>query len=189
MQGFGFDRDWGAGVYHDFPWGNAAASLTAGTGAPIYDHRNYFAAARVSYGVLTQDNFNLGISGGWGETLETMGYTLLDSERRSLRLGGADLTWLRDNLEHRVEVLGGELWDERAFAFFYRLGVLLDGEGSWKIEAQPTWLRQAGSVNRQAALCVSHQATADLTVRTEYAYDQLEDDHRVLLQLYYYGQY
>lgn len=189
MQGFGFDRDWGAGAYRDFSWGNIAASLTTGTGAPIYDRGNYMASARASYGVLVRDNFNLGVSAAYGETLETMGYTLLNPEPMPLKLAGADLTWLSDNLEHRLEVLAGTLWDEAAYGIFYRLGIILDGEGRWKIEAQPTWIRQWGVSDYQAALCVSHQLTSDLTIRTEYAYGDLEDDHRVLLQLYYYGQY
>lgn len=189
MQGFGFDRDWGGGVYRDFSWGNVAASLTTGSGAPIYDRGNYMASVRASYGVLVRDNFNVGISGGVGETLETMGYELLNSEPMRMELGGADLTWLRDNLEHRLEFLAGMLWDEPAYALFYRLGIILDGEGKWKVEAQPTWLRQAGSSNRQLAISISNQLTDDLTVRTEYAYDDREEDHRVLLQLYYYGLY
>ena len=32
MTGYGFDRDWGVGLSKDLAWGNAAASLTAGSG-------------------------------------------------------------------------------------------------------------------------------------------------------------
>ncbi len=36
MMGWGFDRDWGAGFYRDFPWGNLAGSLTDGLrNAPV----------------------------------------------------------------------------------------------------------------------------------------------------------
>ena len=35
-------------------------------------------AGRASYGVLSQDNMNLGLSLGYGKTLDTMGYELRD---------------------------------------------------------------------------------------------------------------
>ena len=31
IQGFGYDRDWGGGLYKDFSWGDISASLTAGS--------------------------------------------------------------------------------------------------------------------------------------------------------------
>jgi hypothetical protein len=192
MRGFGFDRDWGVGAYRDFSWGNAAASVTAGTGAPLYvegDYLfrgNYLGAARASAGVLAQENWNLGLSAAAGKTLETMGYTVLDRDPKRLALLSLDLTVLRNRLEHRLEAMGGELLDERAWALLYRLGIVLDGESRWKVEGQPSYLRTGDEDSVQAAVCLSHQATPDLTIRTEYAYESLEPDHRVLLQLYYY---
>jgi hypothetical protein len=188
MQGFGFDRDWGAGIYRDFEWGNAAASLTTGTGAPIYLRGNYFGAGRVSYGVLSRDNHNAGISLGFGETLETMGYTLLDSEPKPLKLAAFDFTLLADNFEHRLDMIAGELWGEKAYGASWRIGLVLDGEAAWKVELQPTWLLTGGETTRQASLCVSNQTTADLTLRGMYVYDELTDDNRVLVQVYYYAQ-
>ncbi len=82
IQGFGYDRDWGAGLYRDFSWGDVSASVTTGTGMPVYFKGNYMTAARISYGVQSQDNFNLGFSLGYGNTLDTMGYRLRDPEPR-----------------------------------------------------------------------------------------------------------
>ena len=144
-------------------------------------------AARVSYGVLERDNFNTGFSLGYGRTLSTLGYTLMDPKPLSMRLAGADLTVLQDNFEHRFELYTGEWLGEDLFALFYRFGVNLDQEGRFKIEAQMMYWKFAGEVDQRPALCFSVLATPDLTVRTEYAYDRLLNDNRFLLQLYFYS--
>ncbi len=46
MQGFGFDRDWGAGLYRDFSWGDLAASVTTGTGMPASASSGNYMAGR-----------------------------------------------------------------------------------------------------------------------------------------------
>ncbi len=89
IQGFGYDRDWGAGLYKDFSWGDISASVTTGTGMPVYMKGNYMTAARVSYGVQSQDNFNAGFSLGYGSTLDTMGYELRDPEPRRMSSCGS----------------------------------------------------------------------------------------------------
>jgi len=188
MQSFGFDRDWGAGVYRDTQWGDLAASVTTGTGAPVRFRGNWLGAGRVGYGVVNRDNYTLGLSFAGGRTLETMGNAVLEAEPADFRMLALDAALLRDNLEHRLELDAGRLWGEDAWAVFYRLGILLDGEGRWKIEAQPEYVETGGERGFQGDLCVSVLATADLTVRLLYSYNELEDDHRVVLQLYYYRQ-
>jgi hypothetical protein len=186
MQGFGYDRDWGAGIYKDFSWGDLAASFTTASGMPVYFKGNYMAASRVSYGVLNQDNMNLGFSFGYGHTLETMGYELIDDEPREMLLVGADLTILRNNFEHRFDLLAGEWLDNETYALFYRFGVNLFQEGQLKVEAQPVYWKFGGDEDYQLSLCFSSQVTSDFTVRLGYTYDHTSDDNRVLLQLYYY---
>ena len=107
IQGFGYDRDWGAGSTGIFPGEIFRPALTTGSGMPVYFKGNYMTAARISYGVLSQDNFNIGFSLGYGNTLDTMGYQLRDSEPRQMRLAGVDLTILRNNFEHRFDLLAG----------------------------------------------------------------------------------
>ena len=107
---------------------------------PVYFRGNYMTAARVSYGVLSQDNMNLGFSLGYGNTLDTMGYKLRDPEPRQMTLAGIDLTILRNNFEHRFDFLAGKWLGEDTYAMFYRFGVNLDQEGRLKIEAQPMLL-------------------------------------------------
>jgi opacity protein-like surface antigen len=188
IQGFGYDRDWGAGLYRDFSWGDISASLTTGSGMPVYfKGGNYMTAARVSYGVQSQDNFNLGFSLGYGNTLDTMGYNLRDQEPREMRLAGVDLTILKDNLEHRFDLYAGRWLDQDTYALFYRFGVNLDQEGRLKIEAQPTYWKFGEENDYQLSLCVSSQVTSNLTLRLGYTYDHSADDSIVILQLYYYA--
>ena len=143
-------------------------------------------AARVSYGVLNRDNWNLGFSLGAGQTLETMGYTMIDDEPQPMQLAGADMTILRDNMEHRFDVLAGKWLDKDGYALFYRFGINLDQEGRLKIEAQPTYWKFGEDRNYQMALCISAMATPNLTIRTAYVYDDNTNDNRFLVQLYYY---
>lgn len=188
IQGFGYDRDWGIGAYRDFSWGDAAATVTTGSGMPArYSGDNAMTAARISYGVLSQDNWNVGLSAGSGRTLDTMGYTVRDSEPRRMILAGADLAILHDNLEHRFDVLRGTWLGEDTYALFYRFGVNLSEENRLKIELQPTYWKSGDERNYQLALCVSVLATSDLTVRTAYVYDDITNDNRFVLQLYYYS--
>jgi opacity protein-like surface antigen len=186
IQGFGYDRDWGGGLYRDFSWGDVSASVTTGSGMPIYTKGNYMTAARISYGVQSQDNFNIGFSLGYGKTLDTMGYRLRDPEPLDMSMAGIDLTVLRNNLEHRVDIYAGTWLDETTYAISYRFGINIDQEGKLKIEAQPSYWKFGGEENYQLALCVSSQVTSNLTVRLGYAYDHKEDDSSIILQLYYY---
>ena len=186
LQGFGYDRDWGIGLYKDFSWGDLSASATTGSGMPVYLNGNYMTAARVSYGVLSQDNINVGFSLGYGSTLDTMGYKLRDPEPRQMMLAGVDLTILRNNLEHRFDLLAGKWLGNDTHAMFYRFGVNLDQEGRLKIEAQPAYWKSGEEKDYQLSLCFSVLATSNLTVRAAYTYDRNAMDNRGILQLYYY---
>ena len=186
IQGFGYDRDWGAGLYRDFSWGDVSASATTGTGMPARLSGNYMAAARIPYGVQSQDNFNVGFSLGYGRTLDTMGYRVRDPEPLLMMLAGVDLTVLRDNLEHRLDLYAGRWLDQDTLAVSYRFGVNLDPEGRLKIEAQPTYWRFGEEEDFEAAFCVSGLVTSVLTTRLAYTYDLDRDDHRIVVQLYFY---
>jgi hypothetical protein len=185
IQGFGYDRDWGIGSYRDFPWGNLQLSATTGTGMPIYLKGNYLLAGRVAYGVLNEENYTLGLSAGYGRTLDTMGYTLREPDPQDMRLVGTDFAFLRDNLEHRFDLVAGKWLGQDTVAAMYRLGYLFGPEQRIKIEAQPTYLKSDGE-NWLLSACFSALVTADLTFRVMYEYDRNEDDHRTIGQLYYY---
>jgi hypothetical protein len=187
IEGLSYDRDWGVGVYKDFSWGDIYTSVTTGSGLPIlFKGGNYMAAARFSYGVLSQKNMNLGLSVGYGKTFDTMGYELRDPEPRRMALAGLDFTLLRDRFEHRFDFLAGKWLGEETYALFYRFGVNLGQEGRFKIEAQPTYWKLGDDENYLLSFCFSVLATSNLTVRLGYFYDRNEKDNRVVLQLYYY---
>lgn len=185
MQGFGYDRDWGIGTYRDFRRGNLQVSATTGSGMPVYFHGNYLLAARAGYGVLNEDNYTVGVSAGCGDTLETMGYKLHDSDPKRAAVAGVDAAFLWNRFEHRADLLTGEWLGEDATAVMYRLGIRLDAEERVKVEAQPTYWT-GGHTDWQMAGGVSWRLTADLTFRAMYEYSHDADDHRVIGQLYYY---
>jgi len=186
IQGFGYDRDWGIGTYRDLPKGNLQFSATTGSGMPAYfANGNYMLAARAAYGVLNEDNYSLGLSAGYGETLDTMGYELFDAEPKAMRLAGVDLTLLRNNVEQRFDLLAGEWLGQGTQAAMYRLGYLFGPEQRLKLELQPTWWRTSEE-NWLLSLCFSALVTPDLTFRTMYEYNRDEEDHRAIVQLYYY---
>ena len=186
VQGFGYDRDWGVGLYKDFSWGDIAATATTGSGMPIYFKGNYMIAARASYGVLSKDNMNLGFSLGYGNTLATMGYNLLVPQPHLMKLAGLDFTFLIDRFENRIDSLAGTWLGEKTYALLYRFGVNLDSEGRVKLEAQPAYWKFGEERNYQLSGGVSFLATSNLTVRMDYTYDRNTRDNRVVMQLYYY---
>ncbi|MCX7010240.1 MAG: hypothetical protein NTY53_23875 [Kiritimatiellaeota bacterium] len=186
IQGFGYDRDWGVGTYRDFAHGNLQLSATTGSGMPIYLRDNYMLAARAALGVLNDDNYTVGVSIGQGRTLDTMGYTLRQPDPLGMRLVGADCAWMWNRLENRFDLFAGEWLGESTTAVMYRLGVLLDAEGRFKLEGQPTYATVAGENSWLWSACFSWLVTADLTFRIMYQYDDAEADHRVIGQLYYY---
>ncbi len=186
IQGFGYDRDWGVGGSRDFSWGNVQLSATTGSGMPVELKGNYMLAGRVAYGVLNEDNFSVGLSAGYGWTLDTMGYDLRNPEPSKMRLLGTDVAFLRDNVEHRFDLLAGDWLGLDAVAAMYRLGVVIGAEGRLRIELQPTWWHYGSGNNELLSACVSAVVTPDLTVRAMYEYDREAVGHRAVAQLYYY---
>ena len=186
VQGFGYDRDWGVGMYKDFSWGDIAATATTGSGMPIYFRGNYMTAARASYGVLSKDNYNLGFSLGYGNTMDTMGYTLFAHNPFLMRLVGVDGALLMNNLEHHAEFLAGKWLNEQTYAGLYRFGINLDPENRLKIEAQPMLWKTGSERDYQMSFCFSFLATSDLTLRLGYTYDHKTNDNSVIFQIYYY---
>jgi hypothetical protein len=186
MLGYGFDRDWGAGLVRDFSWGGAAASLTTGSGMPLYFKGNFLAAARVFKGVLARDNYSLGLSLAHGNILETMGYTLVDPEPFSWTAASVDATYLWRNLENRAEILLGRRDGAGMFLLFWRTGLSLLEEGRLKLEVQPALMRNAGAWDYALGSGLTYLLNADLAGRFMVLYDHGRRDARFVVQLYYY---
>jgi len=185
MLGYGFDRDWGAGLEKDFAWGGAAASLTAGSGMPLYLKGNYLAAARIFKGVLARDNYSAGLSLAGGRVLETMGYALVDPNPSGWTAASIDLSYVWRNLENRAEILLGRRDGTGEFLFFWRAGLALLEEGRLKVEAQPVLMKRAGAWSHALGFGLTYLLSADLAGRFMALYDRERRDARFVLQLYY----
>jgi hypothetical protein len=186
MNGYGYDRDWGAGLGRDFARGSWGISLTTGSGMPLEFGDNYLFSGRLSFGVLNRDNWSFGLSGACGETLEVMGYTIMSSDPKPFRMAGVDITHFWNNLENRLEAVIGRKFGRDAWAVFWRLGVNLLDEERLKWEVQPILTREGEKNGLQLGTGFSFVATGDLTWRVMYAYDREERDSRVVIQVYYY---
>jgi hypothetical protein len=186
MLGYGFDRDWGVGLERDFSWGRAAASLTTGSGMPLYFKGNFLAAARVSKGVLARDNYSLGLSLTHGNILETMGYTLVEPEPFSWSAACVDASYLWRNLENRAEILLGRRDGAGMFLLFWRSGLSLLEEGRLKLEVQPVLMNRGGDWDYSLASGLTYLLNADLAGRFMVLYDHGRRDARFVVQLYYY---
>lgn len=186
MQGFGFDRDWGLGVYRDFSWGNFALTATTGSGMPLYFKGNHLTAGRISKGILNQDNYTLGLSLAYGKTLETMGYHLMEPDPMQFVIAGGDFTYFWHNLENRLEFFVGKKKEKDAFALFGRSEVNLLEEGRLKLGFQPIYWKIGDTWNYQVSLGTSFQISGDLTIRSLYQYDHAREDQRIVFQIYYY---
>jgi hypothetical protein len=186
MNGLGFDRDWGVGVEGDYAEGNAGISLTTGSGMPLYFKGNFFLSGRYSRGILNQDNYNVGISVGYGRILDVAGYHLMSETPMEFAGAGLDFSWLKNNLEHRVEFMAGTLDDQGVFAIFWRTGIGLLEEGRLKLEAQPVIVFARKKTQTQLSVGASYLATPDWTLRAMVQYDRDMKDVRFVIQAYFY---
>ncbi len=186
MEGFGFDRDWGAGIYRQFDFGDLSISGTTGSGMPLYLKGSYLASARIGLGVLSRDNYTVGLSGGYGNLLDTMGVNIMSRELYEFGMGGLDYAHLWNNFEFRIDTMAGMKDGEFAAAGLFRAGINLLEEDRLKIEVQPVYLYMSHDNNFQVFGSISYLITEYLTARTMYEYDYLTNDHKVVVQLYLY---
>lgn len=186
MFGFGYDRDWGIGLDRDFAWGGLAASLTTGSGLPLYLKGNYLAAARAFKGVLARDGYSVGLSVSQGRVLETMGYDLVDDQPAPWTAAGLDLSFTSRNHESRAEVLVGRRGGAGTFLAFWRPGWSFLEEGRLKLELQPALMRRAGAWGHALGAGLTYLFNADLAGRFMVLRDSAMPGVRFAVQLYYY---
>lgn len=186
MSGYGFDRDWGVGLEHDTAKGSAGLSLTTGSGMALRFKRSFFAAGRLECGVLERDNMSRGISVGWGKVQDVMGTRLMSDRTIDLILASLDLSWVRNNWENRLEILGGGYDGKGALILFWRSGLGFLEENRLKLEAQPVVRLTGGELNADLGLGTTYILATDWTLRTMAVYDTAAKDFRFVLQLYLY---
>ena len=186
MSGFGFERDWGGGISRDFANGDFAASVTTGSGMGLTTKGSWIAASRASFGVLSRDNYNIGVSFMGGKTLDTMGYQVMNDTPKDTLLGGVDFAYNHDRVEHKAEFDLGRKHDEVAAAVFYRFGFNFLEENRLKLEGQYAWTKKEGVSAAGVGVGAAYKINADLTARVMYQRDLEMNDNRVVFQLYYY---
>ena len=186
MYGAGFDRDWGLGASRDFGWGDAAASLTSGTGFPLYVQGSYLASARVSKGVLSQDNFNAGAYVSAGKTADVVGVHVVDHEVKPYNFLGLDAAYLWDRFELRADLRKGVKRGVTAYAALVRFGINLLDENRLKLEFQPVFTGAGGKDDHFLGAGAAYALTSDLSCRGMFEYQKDTAEKRVLTQLYYY---
>lgn len=186
MYGYGFDRDWGAGASRDFDWGDAALSLTTGSGMRLRAAGGWLASARTGLGVLNSDNRTLGLYASAGEIPGIMGYKIMDGQERPYSAFGADYALLWDRWELRADLRAGEKAGMHYSAGLARLGLNLLEESRLKLEGQAVYDGMAGMEGWALAAGASYAATPYLTLRAMFEYDEMAADRRAAAQVYYY---
>jgi hypothetical protein len=186
MYGYGYDRDWGVGMTRDFEWGNLSLSYSTGSGMPLEFDGNYLLSARASYGVLSRDNYNIGVSSTYGKPIDTIGYEKIMPDPMRTFLYGADFTYFWNNIENRFEAVAGEKMEEDTYAFLWRIGVNLLDEDRLKLEFQPVYRNIGGDWNYELNGGITYKLTSDIALRGVYTYDAEMNDNRVVFQIYWY---
>jgi hypothetical protein len=186
MSGFGFDRDWGIGIEKDTAGGNWGVSLTTGSGMTTKFDGGYFMAGRLGVGVLNEDNATGGFSIGYGRILDAAGTNVFSDRLIDFAMAAVDLTWLHNNVEHRVEVVGGQRDEAGAFAALYRIGYGLLAENRLKIEVQPAVILANGVTKIELSAGVTYLPHPDWTMRAAAIYDSAAKDARFVFQIYFY---
>jgi hypothetical protein len=186
MYGYGYDRDWGVGMTRDFEWGNLSLSYSTGSGMPLEFDGNYLISARASYGVLSRDNYNIGVSSTYGKPIDTIGYEKIMPDPTKTFLYGADFTYFWNNIENRFEAVAGEKMDEDTYAFLWRIGVNFLDEDRLKLEFQPVYRNLGEDWNYELNGGVTYKLTSDIALRGVYTYDAEMNDNRVVFQIYWY---
>ncbi|MCX5792049.1 MAG: hypothetical protein NTY45_07515 [Elusimicrobia bacterium] len=184
--GYGFDRDWGLGGVRDLNWGDAAFSLTTGSGMRLRGAGGYLGAGRVSRGVLNRDNYTAGVYFSAGEIPAMSGYTVMDGAAKPYSAVGSDLALLWNSWEFRCDVRGGTMRGTRYFAGLGRAGYNFLGENRLKVEAQAVYSGLERAESWTSGLGVSFVVTPALTVRALYEYEDAMNEKRLVTQLYYY---
>lgn len=186
MAGFGLDRDWGVGFKRDTAKGGWGVSITTGSGMTTEFSGGYLLAGRYQTGVLATDNAVGGFSLGYGELVDAMGVQVMSSKLVGFAMASIDLTWLRDNIENRIELAGGQRGGRGAFAGQYRIGVGLLPESRLKLELQPAFIVLGGTSRLELSAGASWLPHPDWTLRTAAVYDSLAKDFRLVFQAYFY---
>jgi hypothetical protein len=186
MAGYGYDRDWGAGLSRDLDWGNISMSLSTGSGMRLDTDGNYFASARISFGVLARDNFTLGLSSAYGRPLETVGYEKMAPDPQRTFLAALDAGYFWSNIENRIEIAASDRAEGDSHAILWRIGANFFDDERVKLEFQPVYTKSGVGWNYEISASAAYKLTSDLTLRGMYGYDHMMEESKVIFQIYWY---
>ncbi|MDR1196098.1 MAG: hypothetical protein LBL00_06460 [Endomicrobium sp.] len=186
MYGFGYDRDWGIVFSKDTANGNVQFALTSGTGMTLRFKDNWLITSRISKGVLSYDNYTLGLSVMAGNVLETMGYSIMSEEISELGFASADFAYNHNNFEHKAQINAGKITDDAAFAGLYRISLNFLEENKLKLEGQYVYTRREDSDNHYIDAQISYKINSDITARLAYGWQREMNDSKIVAQFYYY---
>jgi len=186
MSALNFDRDWGLGMYMDRDAFNLRASVSTGSGMPLYIGDNHLIAMRAGFGDLARENHTFGVSLSKGKVLRSMGYYVMHNNKlHDVLTAGADasLRWL--DWDVKADILAGEYDGDIAYAALGRVGKYLLPEDRMLLEVQALASELKGTRTQDYSLGLSWQATSSISLRGAYTYSEPVSDHRLALQLYY----
>lgn len=186
MYGYGLDRDWGLGVSKDFGWGDAACSLTTGSGMRLRAAGGRLASCRAGLGVLARDNHTAGLYASAGRVPATEGYTLLDGAEAVYSAFGADAALLADRWEFRSDLRAGRLRGGNYFSGLARAGLNVLEENRLKLEAQAVYAGLEHMEGWTLSSGASYLISPALSCRAMFEYEDRMKDRRLVTQLYYY---
>ncbi|MCX8159908.1 MAG: hypothetical protein N3G18_03125 [Candidatus Saccharicenans sp.] len=186
MLGHNLDRDWGIGLHRDFRRGDAALSLTTGSGLSLKFRRNYLLSGRLSYGVLSRDNYNLGLSLFTGRVLEEMEAETSTDNPVPWSGVSLDASYLWLNWESRLEINLGRRAGQPWHLVLLRQGLNLLEEGRLKLEAQLGFWQHGSGWNYLVGPGITYRLNSDLALRAMFLHDSQANSSRLALQIYYY---
>jgi len=166
MADFGFENAWGSGLSRDTDWGTIALAYT-----------DSLASGRISYGVINQNNFNLGVSRASGSLPGNNEVDFL----------GTDAAFLYENYELRVENTTGSKGSLPYHSFFIRGGLKLLDEERLKLELQKVSLEQGNNLEQTSSLGISYLFDENLAFRMMAQNDPMNGGTKYIFQSYYYA--
>jgi hypothetical protein len=186
MYGLGYDRDWGAGFSKDTKNGNISLALTGATGMPLKFDDNWLITSRISKGVLSYDNYAIGLSFMGGNIYDVMGYTIMDQEPSEIFLFSADFAYNYDNIEQKFQINSGRKTKEEAYSALYRLTLNFLEENKLKLEGQGVYVKTRRINDYFLSAGASYSINSDLTTRLMCERALKDGETKIIGQFYYY---
>jgi len=187
MSGLNFDRDWGAGIKAETMLLDLSASVTTGSGMPLWVGKNHLLVLRAGLGDPNKDNHSLGVSVAQGKILKSMGYTVMHNNKlHELRLGGLDAAWRYLDLDIKGDLLYGSYDSDPAYAALFRTGLFLLPEERAILDLQAHLTKLKDAENQYYTVGLSYRLTPYLSLRTAITRHDPGGHDSVALQVYCY---